>query len=110
MSFPSSPVLPSLALSEDIRTDFAKALGVDASKILAFGQNDLMDVILELDPDLDFSALNMRINPVALLNASPPGTRSQVVTSAWSLDPSVDFAKRVFAYGSEGMRYFLDGT
>jgi PhzF family phenazine biosynthesis protein len=102
MSFPSSPVLSSLALSEDVRKGFAKALGINESKILATGQNALMDIVLELDPDLDFSASKMHIDPVALLNVSPPGTRSQVITSSWSLDPSVDFAKRVFAYGSEG--------
>lgn len=102
MSFPSSPVLPSPAFSKDVKTAFAIALGIDPRKILAIGQNALMDIIIELDPDVDFSAQTMNIDPIALLHASPPGTRSQVVTSSWSFNPKIDFAKRVFAYGSEG--------
>lgn len=102
MSFPSSPVLPSLRLSQDVRIGFAHALGIEPSTILEIGQNALRDIILEVDPEIDFSAAKMRIDPVALLGASPAGTRSQVITSSWDLDADVDFAKRVFAYGSEG--------
>ena len=71
---------------------------------MAIGQNALMDIIIEVDPDIDFSAQKMEIDPMALLHASPPGTRSQVITSSWNLDQSVDFSKRVFAYGSEGTK------
>ena len=102
LSFPSSPILPSLAPSSDLQTAFAKALSVGPEKILAIGQNELMDIIIELEPGLDFSYSNMKIDPVKLLNASPEGTRSQVLTSSWNMDEEVDFAKRVFAYGCEG--------
>jgi len=60
-----------------------------------------MDIVIEVDSSVDFSAVGMDIDPVALMRASPAGTRSQVVTSAWGRG-GVDFAKRVFAYGSEG--------
>ena len=112
MSFPSSPILPSLSLSQNVRRGFAQALNIEPRKILGIGQNALRDIILEVDPEIDFSAAKMRIDPVALLGASPTGTRSQVITSSWKLDEDVDFAKRVFAYGSEGrlpspLSYFL---
>lgn len=107
MSFPSSPILPSLVLSSDLKIEFAAALGIHENKILAIGQNELRDIVIEVDAALDFSAKNMEIDPVKLLNASPEGTRSQVITSAWSKDCGVDFAKRVFAYGSEGTYIFL---
>lgn len=81
---------------------FAAALKLPVEAVIGLSQNELRDVNIELDPSVDFSAKNMFIDAVALLDASPPGTRSQVITSAWSLDPEVDFAKRVFAYGLEG--------
>jgi hypothetical protein len=105
LSFPSSPVLPSPAFPEDVKTAFATALDIDPRGILAIGQNTLMDIIIELDPDVDFSAQTMNIDPIALLHASPPGTRNQVITSSWALNSSYDFAKRVFAYGSEGTQW-----
>ncbi|KAH7410540.1 hypothetical protein BKA64DRAFT_357247 [Cadophora sp. MPI-SDFR-AT-0126] len=101
MNFPCSPVVARLQPSMDIKAKFAAALGLDEVEILQIGMNDLMDIVLELNPEVDFSAATMIIDPVALLKASPPGTRSQVITSSWALDKDVDFAKRVFAYGSE---------
>ncbi|PVH71058.1 Diaminopimelate epimerase-like protein [Cadophora sp. DSE1049] len=101
MHFPCSPVVARLQPSLDVKTKFAAALGLDEVEILQIGMNDLMDIVLELNSEVDFSAENMAIDAVALLKASPPGTRSQVITSSWAFDDDVDFAKRVFAYGSE---------
>ncbi|KAG9239522.1 hypothetical protein BJ875DRAFT_538740 [Amylocarpus encephaloides] len=101
LALPSSPIHVSLAPSADVRLAFAKALRINADQILTIGQNPLRDIILELAPSLDFSANALDIDPAALLEASPMGTRSQVLTSSWELDPSFDFAKRVFAYGVE---------
>lgn len=102
MSFPCSPILKNLQPSSDVRKKFAGALGISPEKIIGIGKNALLDIIIELDPSIDFSAGAMYIDPVALLIASPSGTRSQVITSSWSADDDGDFAKRVFAYGSEG--------
>jgi len=38
--------------------------------------NNLMDVVLELNAEIDFSAEAMAIDAVALLRASSPGIRS----------------------------------
>jgi hypothetical protein len=102
MRFPSSPILPSIKISEEVRAGFAKALRVKEGKITNIGENPLKDIIIELSPTLDFSAPQMDIDAESLLKASPPNTRSQVITSSWAFDKSVDFAKRVFAYGGEG--------
>lgn len=99
IEFPSEPVLPEIKISEDLQAGFAKALGIAQGQILAIGQNSLTDIIIEVDPELDFSATKMNIDPEALLKASPIGTRSHVITSSWNVDENVDFAKRVFAYG-----------
>ncbi|KAH7346151.1 hypothetical protein BKA65DRAFT_272289 [Rhexocercosporidium sp. MPI-PUGE-AT-0058] len=101
MEFPSSPVVATLQPSLDVKAGFAVALGLQDAEILQIGMNELMDIVLELDPNVNFSAERMDIDPVALLKASPPGTRSQVITSSWNFDEDVDFAKRVFAYGLE---------
>ena len=102
MQFPASPVVDRLQPPLHVKERFATALGIDETDIWYIGMNDLMDVVLELNPEIDFSAEAMAIDAVALLRASPPGTRSQVITSSWAFDKDVDFAKRVFAYGSEG--------
>lgn len=100
MHFPSSPIVSRLAVSEDVRLGFAKALGIDEGMVVAIGQNELRDVVVEVHPDVDFSEAYMDIDPIALLSASPAGTRSQVITSRGGKE-GVDFLKRVFAYGSE---------
>ena len=106
MSLPSSPILSSVTISKETKIALAKALGIEERTILAIGRNGLMDIIVEVDPSLDFSYETMKIDPLALLKATPEGTRSQVITSSWSKNVGVDFAKRVFAYGVEGTSYY----
>ncbi|KAM0755821.1 Diaminopimelate epimerase-like protein [Meredithblackwellia eburnea MCA 4105] len=101
VTFPSVPVAPSLVPDDIYKTKFAEALGIEASLILELSQNELRDIIIDLDPGVDFSAESMKIDPFKLLDASPPGTRSQVVTSRWTRSDEFEFAKRVFAYGGE---------
>ncbi|KAK5019876.1 hypothetical protein LTR16_000168 [Cryomyces antarcticus] len=100
MTFPSEPVDQTLDGAETVKRDFARALGIREEEVVAIGRNSLMDIVIELNPRIDFSAANMAIDPVKLLKASPARTRSQVVTGAWGRG-TFDFAKRVFAYGSE---------
>ncbi|TKA65128.1 hypothetical protein B0A49_08186 [Cryomyces minteri] len=100
MTLPSDPVDQTLDGAGTVKRDFARALGIREEDVVAIGRNSLMDVVLELDPRVDFSATNMEIDPVKLLKASPARIRSQVVTGAWGRG-TFDFAKRVFAYGSE---------
>jgi PhzF family phenazine biosynthesis protein len=103
MHFPSSPLVPHLAITGDVRLRFANALGIDEKKIVAIGQNELRDIVIELHSSVDFSAAMMEIDPKGLLDASPEGTRSQVITSRGrGGKEGVDFLKRVFAYGGEG--------
>lgn len=107
MHFPSSPVVDKLEPALEMKAGISAALGIDKDEILRVSMNDSTDLIVEISPQVDFSAERMAIDPVALLKASPPSTRSQVITSSWGLDEDVDFAKRVFTYGSEGKTYFL---
>jgi PhzF family phenazine biosynthesis protein len=69
MRFPASPA------------DRTAALGIEESEIVRVGMNDLRDLIVELSADVDCSAAKMEFDPVALPGASPPSTRSQVITS-----------------------------
>ncbi|GAA5913263.1 hypothetical protein JCM6882_000047 [Rhodosporidiobolus microsporus] len=100
LSLPSVPPSPEFAPPEEYKLKYASALGIDPSSILELSCNALMDVNILLDPSVDFSAPKMKIDPVALMGASPPETRSQIVTSAGT-SPEYDFLKRVFAYGGE---------
>lgn len=102
LTLPLSPVISDLKPADEYRGHFAKALGIDESLILELSCNALKDVNIELDPSVDYSAKAFTIDAMALMKASPPGTRSQVVTSAVLGDSERDFAKRVFAYGGEG--------
>jgi len=102
MRFPSSPVSDGSEFPESVKIGFAKALGINPSKIVALGRNDLMDMVVEVESSVDFSADGggCNIDAVELMNISPAGTRSQVVTSSGK--SGVDFLKRVWAYGGEG--------
>lgn len=113
MVIPSAPPSISHASVTSEKTQierFAQALKIDIDQVLHIGLNSLDDWVIELDPSLDISSMNMYIDPCTLLEASPKGTGSQIITTR-SRTPGVDFYKRVFAYGSEGMkikrRYFL---
>lgn len=62
-----------------------------------------MDVVIEVHPGVDITATGLKeVDPVKMMKASPPGTRSQVVTCRAPIDSEFDFLKRVFMYGSEG--------
>ncbi|EXJ58606.1 hypothetical protein A1O7_06033 [Cladophialophora yegresii CBS 114405] len=101
LEIPAQPVDRWFTEDLDLRRRIATALGIESAQVLALGRNALMDLVIELGADVDFSAGNMEIDAVALMEASPPGTRSQIITSAGARY-GVDFVKRVFAYGSEG--------
>lgn len=101
MTLPADPVDAGLVFPSEVTANFAAALGVEATDIIAVTRNSLMDVFIEVASYVDYSAAAMGIDPVKLLEASSEGTRSQVVTSR-SGEEGVDFTKRVFAYGSEG--------
>ncbi|KAI5480286.1 hypothetical protein MNV49_001245 [Pseudohyphozyma bogoriensis] len=113
LTFPSVPPTPSLAPPETFVQSFATALNLPREAIVGLTCNELMDVNIELDPSVDFSAASMKVDAVALMDASPEGTRSQVISSTWAKNGDYDFAKRVFAYGSEdqatGSTYCLLG-
>ncbi|KIW31927.1 uncharacterized protein PV07_03514 [Cladophialophora immunda] len=101
LKLPAEPVKEWFDGDVRLRESIAACLGVDVSQILALGRNALMDLVIEVSEDVDFSAESMAVDAVGLMNASPPGTRSQIITSKGGRY-GVDFAKRVFAYGGEG--------
>ena len=101
LEIPAEPVKEWLDKDGVLRERIARSLGISASDILALGRNALMDLVIEVSDEVDMSAANMHIDAVDLMNASPAGTRSQIITSRGDAC-GVDFAKRVFAYGSEG--------
>ncbi|KAJ9607764.1 hypothetical protein H2200_007842 [Cladophialophora chaetospira] len=100
LEIPARPVNQWYNEDIELRKRIADTLVVDVTQILALGRNELMDLAIELSHEVDFSAGSMQIDAVALMNASPPGTRSQIITSRGDRY-GVDFVKRVFAYGSE---------
>ncbi|ETI22429.1 hypothetical protein G647_06504 [Cladophialophora carrionii CBS 160.54] len=100
LEIPAQPVDEWFTEDLKLRQTIATALGIETAQVLALGRNALMDLVIELSADVDFSAARMEIDAVALMEASPPGTRSQIITSAGARY-GVDFVKRVFAYGSE---------
>ncbi|ORY60393.1 hypothetical protein BCR35DRAFT_335015 [Leucosporidium creatinivorum] len=105
LTFPLSPPLASLNPPYRHIDLYASALNLPASAILSLSRDALNDVIIELRADVDFSAEGMEVDAKKLVEASPEGTRSQVLTSrcvGWAGNSGeFDFAKRVFAYGSE---------
>lgn len=106
LTFPLSPPLSSLNPPYRHIDLYASALSLPASAILSLSRDALNDVIIELQADVDFSAEGMEVDAKMLVEASPEGTRSQVLTSrcvGWAGNSGdCDFAKRVFAYGAEG--------
>lgn len=98
---PEMPSIPPNSHVIDQIARFAAALQIEVHQIVALTINALDDWVIELDASTDISSDTMFIDPVALLEASPQPTRSQIVTTT-SSKPGVDFAKRVFAYGGEG--------
>lgn len=111
MTFPTEPPNPKITLIEpevktitgtDIEEDYASALGLEPKQLLYVAVNGHEDVVIELDSSIDISADKMAIDAVALEAGSPQYVRSQVITTK-SSEEGVDFYKRVFAYGSEGM-------
>lgn len=106
LAFPLSPPLPSLTPPYRHIDLYAEALSLPASDILSLSRDALNDVIIELREDVDFSAAGLEVDAKKLVEASPEGTRSQVLTSrgvGWTGKPGeFEFAKRVFAYGAEG--------
>ncbi|KAF2104896.1 Diaminopimelate epimerase-like protein [Rhizodiscina lignyota] len=100
MQFPEDAVTPG-SVTDSTKRAFAEALGISVNDIVAIAENEIKDIIVELPPHRDFSARAMAIDPKAMLKASPPGTRSQVITSAGRGTRGADFFKRVFAFGGE---------
>ncbi|KEF56469.1 uncharacterized protein A1O9_08050 [Exophiala aquamarina CBS 119918] len=100
LRIPSVPVTEPLDHDLELRERMAKAIEIAPLQILALGRNSLMDLVVEVDSTVDFSADTIKIDAGALMKGSPPGTRSQIITSQGRRD-GVDFLKRVFAYGSE---------
>jgi predicted PhzF superfamily epimerase YddE/YHI9 len=101
LQIPSVPITESLDHEVGLRDKLAQAIHISPSQILGLGRNSLMDLVVEVDCAVDFSAARMKVDAVALMKSSPPGTRSQIITSEGRRE-GVDFVKRVFAYGSEG--------
>lgn len=101
LELPAEPVIEWFGGDGELKRGIASSLAVKPEQILALGRNALMDLVIELGCDVDFSAAGMNIDAVALKEACPSGTRSQVLTSRGDRY-GVDFVKRVFAYGSEG--------
>ncbi len=101
LELPAQPVKDWFSEDEELKREIARSLGVKMEQILALGRNALMDLVIELSCDVNFSAAGMKIDAVALMEACPLGTRSQILTSGGERY-GVDFVKRVFAYGSEG--------
>ena len=101
LEIPAQPVTEWFDEDLELRERIADSFGVEATQILALGRNALMDLVIELAGDVDFSAESMEIDAVALMDASPSGSRSQIITSRGDRY-GIDFVKRVFAYGSEG--------
>lgn len=102
MAFPSEPVLPLQVIADSYRESYAHALGIHSNLIQRLGRNSLMDVVIEVHPGVDITATGLKeVDPVKMMKASPPGTRSQVVTCRAPIDSEFDFLKRVFMYGSE---------
>lgn len=106
MHFPEDPVV-SGSVTDSMKAAFAAALGIHEDKIAAIAENKIKDIIIELSPHRDFSAQAMSIDPKAMLQASPPGTGSQIVTGTGAGHGNVDFVKRVFAFGTEGKSAWL---
>jgi len=98
---PSVPITESFDHDVELRQRLAQAIQISPFQIRGLGRNSLMDLVIEVDHAVDFSAKTKRIDAVALMKSSPPGTRSQIITSEGRRE-GVDFLKRVFAYGSEG--------
>lgn len=105
LQMPSVPINEWFHRDSSLRDRIAKCLGIKTSQVVALGRNALMDLVIELDSEVDFSAANMPIDAVELMKLSPSGTRSQIITSRGDRY-GVDFVKRVFAYGSEGKSDF----
>lgn len=101
LQVPSVPITECLDHEVDLRDRLAQAIQISPFQILSLGRNSLMDLVVEVDCTVDFSAGRMNVDAVALMRSSPPGTRSQIITSEGRRE-GVDFLKRVFAYGSEG--------
>ena len=106
---PAVPVSEYLDSDINLQVRIAIALKIKPDQILAMGRNSLRDIVIELDPEVDFSADQMAIDAMALMKACPPGTRSQIITGRGNKE-GVDFLKRVFAYGSEGRMVLFFGT
>ncbi|KAJ9632220.1 hypothetical protein H2203_000623 [Taxawa tesnikishii (nom. ined.)] len=100
MEFPSEPVDPSAQLSRGDKRKFACAPNLKLQQMLNLGKNRLDNIVIELDPAVDSSDAGMNVDLRALLKASPPGARSQILTRLRKR-PDADFVKRVFAYGLE---------
>ncbi|EXJ68288.1 uncharacterized protein A1O5_08903 [Cladophialophora psammophila CBS 110553] len=100
LEIPAEPVKEWFDDDVELREIISKCLGVEKAQILALGRNALMDLVIEMSEDVDFSAESMTVDAVGLMNASPSETRSQIITSKGGRY-GVDFAKRVFAYGGE---------
>lgn len=98
---PAAPINEVFHEDEDLKTSIANTLGIPPRQIVGLGRNSLMDLVIELDQDVDYSATGMKVDAVTLMKVSPTGTRSQILTSRGD-HHGVDFVKRVFAYGSEG--------
>ncbi|KIW95166.1 uncharacterized protein Z519_03750 [Cladophialophora bantiana CBS 173.52] len=107
LEIPAEPVKEWFDDDVELRESISKCLGVEKAQILALGRNALMDLVIEMSEEVDFSAESMTVDAVGLMNASPSETRSQIITSRGGRY-GVDFAKRVFAYGGEGLPWGAD--
>ncbi|KAF4962264.1 hypothetical protein FSARC_9653 [Fusarium sarcochroum] len=97
---PPLPVSGSLNENNELRTAFAKSLVIEPNQIEELATNAFNDVIIQVKHDVDFSYANPGIDAMGLHNASPSGTRAQIVTSRGDR-LGVDYLKRVFWEGSE---------
>lgn len=104
MYFPLVSLADRARPSSNVEEEIAAAFGIDAAGVLKIGMNELRDILLELNPERDFSVEEMIVDPVKSLAVSLPGTTSQAITRSWALDEDVDLVKRVLASGSEGMQ------
>ena len=107
VELPREAVVERTFRDEDVvKGKIARCLGISDDKILALGRNSLMDLVIEVSEEVDFSAASMEIDGVALMHACPQRTRSQIITGKEG-SFGAEFVKRMFAYGSEGEKSFV---
>ena len=105
MAFPSLPADHEVQNVNEVRGRFLRVLELQRGDIVGLKRNELGDVVVEVREGVDFSAGEMQIDALELERACPVGTRSLILTGRGKGTDGVDFEKRVFAYGCEGMLF-----